>query len=72
MFYFQCQLLQELSDRLSAVSPSGAAILVVDCLSTSGHSWEAGRVSHSLKMKNPNHTLKKKITMKNLNVIPRT
>lgn len=61
-----------MTGSLSAVSPSGAAILVLDCLSTSGHSWEVGRVSHSLKMKNPNHTFKKKITMKNLNVIPRT
>lgn len=54
----------ELSDRPSAISLSGTARLVLGCLSTSGHSWEAGRISHPLTMKNLNHAFKKKSLLK--------
>lgn len=37
-----------------------SARLVVGHLSTSGHVWEAGRISHPLNMKSLNHALKKK------------
>jgi hypothetical protein len=60
-----------LSDRLSAVSLSSTARIVLNCVSTSGHDWEAGRILHPPNMKNPNHTLKK-ISIKNFNVISRT
>lgn len=49
--------------------------LVLNCLFTSGHSWEAGRISHLPNMKNLNHTFfrfLKKIAIKNVNAISRT